>query len=171
LTSRVNDSLDRINREIQSLKNLRQQARRQKKGQRDVREQLSALEVMVKKVTEETVDHVLAEIREAWAQRAGLKTYADAVAQAMQAKTPGKTKLTMSVDRWKKFSASVSHEEARECAESMGIDVFWNWDIPRTPEGFYEVTGGRGMATARGVGTGPVAALVWREKGTPGLEG
>ena len=97
LTSRVNDSLERIDGEIQSLKKLRQQARRQKKGHRDVREQLSALEVMVKKVTEETVDHVLADIREAWAQRAGLKTYAQAVAQAMQAKTPGKA----NVERWK----------------------------------------------------------------------
>src|SRR5262245_5599654 len=137
LSSRVNDSLDRINREVQSLKKLRQQAR-QKKGQRDIREQLSALEVMVKKVTEETVDHVLAEIREAWAQRAGLKTYAEAVAQALQAKAAGKAKKTMAVDRWKKLAASVSHEEAREYAESMGIDVFWNWDLPRTPEGFYQ---------------------------------
>jgi isocitrate lyase len=170
LTDRVKDGLDRINREIASLKKLWERARRQKKGQRDVREQLAALEVMVKKVTEETVDHVLADIRETWAQKAGLKTYADAVAEAMQAKTPGKTKLTMSVDRWKKFAASVSHEEARERAESMGIDVFWNWDLPRTPEGFYQVTGGRDMATARGLATAPFADLIWRETAQPDLE-
>jgi isocitrate lyase len=170
LTDRVKDGLDRINREIASLKKLWERARRQKKGQRDVREQLAALEVMVKKVTEETVDHVLADIRETWAQKAGLKTYADAVAGAMQAKTPGKTKLTMSVDRWKKFAASVSHEEARERAESMGIDVFWNWDLPRTPEGFYQVTGGRDMATARGLAMAPFADLIWRETAQPDLE-
>ena len=110
LTARINDALDRINRETESLKKLRQQARRQKKGQRDLREQSAALEVMVKKVTEETVDHVLADIRETWAQKAGLNTYAEAVAQALQAKTPGKA----SVERWKKFADSVSHEEARE---------------------------------------------------------
>jgi isocitrate lyase len=170
LTDRVKDGLDRINREIASLKKLWERARRQKKGQRDVREQVAALEVMVKKVTEETVDHVLADIRETWAQKAGLKTYADAVAEAMQAKTPGKTKLTMSVDRWKKFAASVSHEEARERAESMGIDVFWNWDLPRTPEGFYQVTGGRDMATARGLAMAPFADLIWRETAQPDLE-
>ena len=170
LTERVKEGLERINREIGSLKKLRERARRQKNGQRDVREQLAALEVMVKKVTEETVDHVLADIRERWAQKAGLKTYADAVAEAMQAKTPGKTKLTMSVDRWKKFAASVSHEEARERAESMGMDVFWNWDLPRTPEGFYEVTGGRDMATARGLATAPFADLIWRETAQPDLE-
>jgi isocitrate lyase len=151
LTSRVNDSLERIDGEIQSLKKLRQQARRQKKGHRDVREQLSALEVMVKKVTEETVDHVLADIREAWAQRAGLKTYAQAVAQAMQAKTPGKA----NVERWEKFADSVSHEEARERAESMGIDVFWNWDLPRTPEGLERSRRAR-YGDRAGVGDGPI---------------
>ena len=166
LTARINEALDRINKETESLKKLRQQARRQKKGQRDLREQTAALEVMVKKVTEETVDHVLADIREAWAQKAGLKTYAEAVAQAMQAKAPGKA----NVERWKKFADSVSHEEALERAESMGIDVFWNWDLPRTPEGFYQVTGGRDMATARGLATAPFADLVWRETAQPDLE-
>jgi isocitrate lyase len=131
---------------------------------------LAALEVMVKKVTEETVDHVLAEIREAWAQKAGLRTYSDAVAEALQAKTPAKSKLAMSVERWKKFAAAVSHEEARERAASMGIDVFWNWDLPRTPEGFYEVTGGRDMATARGLAMAPFADLIWRETAQPDLE-
>jgi isocitrate lyase len=125
---------------------------------------------MVKKVTEETVDHVLADVREAWAQKAGLKTYAEAVAQAMQAKTPAKAKLRMSVDRWKDFAESVSHEEARQRAESMGIDVFWNWDLPRTAEGFYQVTGGREMATARGLATAPFADLIWRETAQPDLE-
>ncbi|HSE88777.1 MAG TPA: isocitrate lyase [Candidatus Binatia bacterium] len=170
LTARITDGLERVNREIDSLKRLREQARRQKKGQWDVREQLAALEVMVKKVTEETVDHVLADVREAWAQKAGLKTYAEAVAQAMQARAPGKTKLPMTVDRWKKFAESVSHEEARQRAESMGIDVFWNWDLPRTAEGFYQVTGGREMATARGLATAPFADLIWRETAQPDLE-
>jgi isocitrate lyase len=125
---------------------------------------------MVRKVTEETVDHVLADIRETWAQKAGLKTYAVAVAEALEAKIPGKTKVTMSVDRWKKFAASVSHKEARERAESMGIDLFWDWDLPRTPEGFYQVTGGRDMATARGLAMAPFADLIWRETAQPDLE-
>jgi isocitrate lyase len=116
------------------------------------------------------VDHVLADIRETWAQRAGLKTYGDVVAEAMQAKTSGKTKITMSVDGWKRFVASVSHEEARERAEAMGIDVFWNWDLPRTPEGFYQASGGRAMAAARGLAMAPFADLIWRETAQPDLE-
>jgi isocitrate lyase len=169
LTARINEGLGRIDREIASLKKLRQQARRQRKGQRDVREQLAALEVMIKKITEETVDHVLADVREAWAQSAGLKTYAEAIAQVMQTKAPGKEKLTMSVERWKKFAASVSNEEARQRAESMGINLFWNWDLPRTPEGFYQVAGGREMATARGLAMAPFADLIWRETAQPDL--
>jgi isocitrate lyase len=170
LTDRIKDGIGRVHREIESLKKLRKQAPRQKTAQRDVREQLAAHEIMVRKVTEETVDHVLADIRETWAQKAGLKTYAVAVAEALEAKIPGKTKVTMSVDRWKKFAASVSHKEARERAESMGIDLFWDWDLPRTPEGFYQVTGGRDMATARGLAMAPFADLIWRETAQPDLE-
>jgi hypothetical protein len=86
--------------------------------------------------------------------KAGLKTYADAVAEAMQAKTPGKTKLTMSVDRWKTFAASVSTRKSRACGVD-GDRRLLELGSPRTPEGFYEVTGGRDMATAR-IGDGPI---------------
>ncbi|HEY7317224.1 MAG TPA: isocitrate lyase [Candidatus Binatia bacterium] len=170
LMDRVRDGIGRVQREIESLKKLRKLAHRQKPAHRDVREQLAALEIMVRKVTEETVDHVLADIRETWAQKAGLKTYADAVAEALKPKTPAKTKVIMSVDSWKKFAASVSHEEARERAESMGIDLFWNWDLPRTPEGYYQVAGGRDMATARGLAMAPFADLIWRETAQPDLQ-
>lgn len=170
LTSRINDGLERINKEAASLKKLREQARRQGKGQRDIREQLAALEVMIKKVTEETVDNVLAAVRQVWAQKAELKTYAQAVADAMQTRIQSRGKLPMSVDRWMRFANSVSHEEAREQAQSMGIEVFWDWDLPRAPEGFYQITGGRDMAIARGLAMAPFSDLVWRETAKPDLE-
>ena len=169
LTSRINDALERINKEAASLKKLREQARRQGKGQRDIREQLAALEVMIKKVTEETVDNVLTAIRQVWAEKAELKTYTQAVADAMQTRIQNKGKLPMSVDRWMRFANSVSHEEARERAKSMGIEVFWDWDLPKSPEGFYHITGGRDMAIARGLAMAPFSDLVWRETAKPDL--
>ncbi|MDH3445885.1 MAG: hypothetical protein OEN50_18315, partial [Deltaproteobacteria bacterium] len=163
------DGIQRIEKEVAALKKLRQQVRRSGKGQRDVREQLAALEISVKKVTEETVDGVLANIRQEWADKARLKTFADAVAEAMEVGRKSKGKLTMSIDRWKKFANGVSHNEARERAESMGIDVFWDWDLPRTPEGYYVISGGREMAIARGLATAPFADLIWRETAKPDL--
>jgi len=110
LTKRIAEGVEKINKEVATLKRIRQQARRQRNGQRDLREQLAALEITVKKVTEETVDSVLAAVRQVWAEKAGLKTYADAVAEAIQARQQDKAKLAMPVDRWKKFAKGVSHE-------------------------------------------------------------
>jgi isocitrate lyase len=169
LTKRITEGVERINKEIATLKRLRQPARRQRTGQRDLREQLAALEIMIKKLTEETVDSVLAVIRQVWAEKAGLKTYADAVAGAIEARGQDKTKRPMPADRWKKFAQGVSHEEARARAKSMDVDTFWDWDLPRTPEGFYQVAGGRDMAIARGLAMAPFADLVWRETAKPDL--
>ena len=170
LAARVDEAVRRISKETASLKKLRQQARGQGKGQRDAREQIAVLELMVKKVAEETVDHVLTIVREAWAGKAGLKTYSEAVAEAMQARMQSREKFSMSVERWKKFVATVSYHEARQQAKSMDIEVFWDWDIPKTPEGLYQVTGGRDMATERGLAMAPFSDLVWRETAKPDLE-
>jgi isocitrate lyase len=125
---------------------------------------------MIKKVTEETLDSVLAAVRQVWAEKAGLKTYADAVAEVMETRQQNKTKLPMPIDRWRQFAKGVSHEEARARAKSMDIDIFWDWDLPRTSEGFYPITGGREMAIGRGLAMAPFADLVWRETAKPDLE-
>jgi len=79
-------------------------------------------------------------------------------------------KLPMTIDQWKTFAKNVSHAEAREQAKAMDIDIFWSWDLPCTPEGFYLVTGGREMAVARGLALAPFSDLVWRETAKPHLE-
>ena len=169
LITYIDEGIAKISAEIASLGRLRQQARRKGKGQKDAREELAAREVLIKKVTEETVDDILAGIRQAWAEKAGLKTYAEAVAEMMQLRARSGLKFPMTVDQWKTFAKNVSHEEAREQAISMGIDIFWSWDLPRTPEGFYQIMGGREMAVARGLAFAPFADLLWRETAKPDL--
>jgi isocitrate lyase len=170
LVTLVDEATARVDREIASLKKLRQQARRQGRGSRDAREQLATREVTAKKLTEETLDHVLAVVREAWAEKADLKTYGEAVVGAMEGRLRSQDKLPMSVESWRKFAAKVANGEARERAKSMGLEVFWDWDLPRTPEGFYPITGGRDMATARGLAMAPFCDLIWRETAKPDLE-
>jgi isocitrate lyase len=51
----------------------------------------------------------------------------------------------------------------------MGIDIFWDWILPCTPEGFYQITGGREMAIQRGLAVAPFADLIWRETAKPDL--
>ena len=170
LTKRITEGIEKINKEAAALKRLRRQARHQRTGQRKFREELATLEIMIKKVTEETLDSVLAAVRQVWAEKAGLKTYADAVAEVMETRQQNKTKLPMPIDRWRQFAKGVSHEEARARAKSMDIDIFWDWDLPRTSEGFYPITGGREMAIGRGLAMAPFADLVWRETAKPDLE-
>jgi isocitrate/methylisocitrate lyase len=169
LITYIDEGIAKISAEIASLERLRQQARRKGKGQKDAREELAAREVLIKKVTEETVDDILAGIRQAWAEKAGLKTYPDAVAEVMQLRARNGLKFPMTIDQWKTFAKNVSHEEAREQAISMGIDIFWSWDLPRTPEGCYQIAGGREMAVARGLAFAPFADLLWRETAKPDL--
>jgi len=169
LTTRINEAIERVQKETDALKKLRQRVRRQGTVPRDSLEQIAALEVMTKKVTEETLDGVLGETRQAWAEKASLKTYVDAVAEAMGARVQNRGGLTMSIEQWQEFANSISHEEAREGARSMGIDIFWDWNLPRTPEGFYPITGGRRMAIQRGLATAPFADLLWRETAKPDL--
>jgi isocitrate lyase len=111
----------------------------------------------------------MAAIRQAWAEKAGLKTYAEAVADALRGRGQNRAKIGLTVERWKAFAGCVSHAEARERAASMGIEIFWDWDLPRTPEGFYLITGGHDMAIQRGLTTAPFADLLWRETAKPDL--
>ena len=81
---------------------------------------------MIKKVTEETLDSVLAVVRQVWAEKAGLKTYADAVTEVMETRQQNETKLAKYC-RWTgggNLPKGVSHEEARARAKSMDIDIF-----------------------------------------------
>ena len=170
LTSLIDEGISRVHKEMATLERLRQQARRKGRGQKHACDELAALEVWIKKITEETVDNILAGIRQAWADKAGLKTYADAVAEVMQARINSGVKLPMTIGQWKTFAKNVSNYETREQAKSMGIDIFWSWDLPRNAEGFYQITGGREMAVARGLALAPFADLLWRETARPDLE-
>ncbi len=168
LTARIDAAIASLSQEVTSLEKLRQQARG--KGQKNGREEFAALEISAKKIAEETVDNVLTALRQAWAERASLKTYGDAVTEVMEARVQSGVKLPMTIDQWKTFAKNVSHAEAREQAKAMDIDIFWSWDLPCTPEGFYLVTGGREMAVARGLALAPFSDLVWRETAKPHLE-
>jgi isocitrate lyase len=169
LSARIQQGIAKITDEAELLKKSRARARRLGKSAKAAREELSAREIWMEKTAEETLDNVLADVRQIWGDKAGLATYGDAVADAMVQRSTGKARLAMSVERWKAFAAGVSHAEARRQAEAMGIDIFWSWELPRTPDGFYLVTGGRDMAVARGLATAPFADLVWRETTRPDL--
>lgn len=168
LSSRIDDGIAKIAKELGALKKLRRRCRGS--SQRNLREQLAVSEIAIRKVVEDSVDGALGAVRQAWAEGAALKTFPQAVADALETRAKSRLKSSMSAEQWAKFARSVSHSEARAKAESLGIDIFWDWDLPRSPEGFYQITGGRDMAIQRGLAVAPFADLIWRETAKPDLE-
>ncbi|KAK3364651.1 isocitrate lyase [Lasiosphaeria hispida] len=59
----------------------------------------------------------------------------------------------------------------RKLAASLsGAPVHWDWDVPRTREGFYHFRSGMAAATKRAIAFGPYADLLWVETGDPSVQ-
>ena len=48
----------------------------------------------------------------------------------------------------------------------MGIDIFWDCEISKTPEGYYQVQGGIEYAIAKSLAVAPFADILWMETKT-----
>lgn len=67
--------------------------------------------------------------------------------------------------------ASLTNREARKVArEIVGVEVGWDWELPRTREGYYRYQGGVEAAMKRVLAFSPHADLLWLETKTPDLE-
>jgi isocitrate lyase len=116
-----------------------------------------------------TLDKITATMLEAWEVEAGLKTYARAVAEAMAFHIDEGSTFEMTVDEWLDWSGQVSFAEAREKARSMGVNVIWDCELSRTPEGYYPIEGGIEYAISRSLNVAPFADIVWMETKTANL--
>ena len=80
---------------------------------------------------------------EAWQAEAGLKTYGQAVADVDRPSAPSEgERFDMSLEEWRAFARKASFYAAREKARALGIDVAWDCERAKTPEGYYQVQGG-----------------------------
>ena len=75
----------------------------------------------------------------------------------------------MTIEEWLDWSSHASFHEAREKARSMGVNVIWDYELPRTPEGFYPIQGGIEYAIARSLDVAPFADMIWMETKTADL--
>ena len=107
---------------------------------------------------------------EAWQGAAQLKTYGRAVADAMQTREADGERFGMTVAEWLEFAQHASFYEIRERACAMGIRIVWDCEMPKTPEGFYQVQGGIDYAIAKSLAAAPFADLLWMETKTADLE-
>ena len=117
-----------------------------------------------------TFDPVASRFVEAWEDEAGLKTYGEAVGDALDFRASEGEPLEMSADEWRRFAARASLYAARKKARELGTDVGWNTELAKTPEGYYQVRGGVPYAIAKSLAAAPFADLLWMETKTADLK-
>ncbi len=105
-----------------------------------------------------------------WQAEAGLKTYGQAVADVIEFRVHEGEQFDSSVDEWNEFAAGASFFAARQKARSMGISIIWDCELPRTPEGYYQIQGGIDYAIAKSLAVAPFADILWMETKTADLE-
>ncbi|REK03329.1 MAG: isocitrate lyase family protein [Acidobacteria bacterium] len=106
---------------------------------------------------------------ESWQAEAGLKTYSEAIADAMQFRIEDGETFEMDVAQWVEFAKRASFYEAREQAKSMGAHVVWDCELPKTPDGYYQIRGGIEYAIAKSLAVAPFCDILWMETKTADL--
>jgi isocitrate lyase len=107
---------------------------------------------------------------EAWEAEAGVETYGQAVADVIDFRASEGEEFEMSAAEWLEFARTASLGSAREKAKSLGVNIIWDPEHPKTPEGYYQIRGGIPYAIAKSLAAAPFADILWMETKTADLE-
>ncbi|HVZ37572.1 MAG TPA: isocitrate lyase ICL2 [Polyangiaceae bacterium] len=120
--------------------------------------------------SEAAYDALETQYAEAWQKDAGLKTYREAVADAIAFRREQGEASEWTVAQWSDFAKDATLFEMRERAAKLGLRVSWDDELPKTPEGYYQVRGGIEYAIAKSLAAAPFADLIWMETKTADLK-
>nr|AND01110.1 isocitrate lyase [Suillus luteus] len=105
-------------------------------------------------------------VEDAWIASANLQLFSETLVNALSVQ--GASKAT--VDRFISRVAHSSYPQAVVIAQrEFGLKSvpYWNWDTPRTREGFYRYQGGTQCAIKRSIEYAPYADALWMETKKP----
>src|SRR4051812_45449807 len=114
-------------------------------------------------------DKVESRLVDAWQEDADLRTYGDAVAEALAFRESEDDPAAMSAADWRRFAARASLYTAQEKARELGAGVDWDCELAKTPEGYYQIRGGIPYAIAKSLAAAPFADVLWMETKTADL--
>ncbi|KAI8990999.1 isocitrate lyase [Mycotypha africana] len=103
-------------------------------------------------------------VEDEWVAKAGLKRYGQAVADELI-----KAGKKEAAEEFLNKIHYKSNAEARAIAKEYGVEIFWDWDLPRVREGYYRYEGGTEAATSRAIAFAPYADMLWMETKKPVL--
>ena len=118
---------------------------------------------------DKTLDDVVTKLVDTWELESGIKTFRKAVANRMEFRAEEGTEFDMTVEQWNEFAMHVSLSEAQAKAKEMGLNVTWDCELSRTPEGYYQIQGGIEYAIAKSLAVAPYADILWMETKTADL--
>lgn len=75
------------------------------------------------------------------------------------------------LNKWRELSTKCSLEEARKLAESLNFSFYFDWETPRTYEGYYLIEQNNiNFSIMRGIEYAKYSDLIWLETSKPNLE-
>jgi isocitrate lyase len=106
-------------------------------------------------------------LEDEWMTRANLQLYPDTLSEAL--KKEGVSEDKIKEFREKLISTHASNTSSLQIAKEYGLKEapYWNWDTPRTREGYYRYQGGTQCAINRAIAFAPHADLLWMETKSP----
>ncbi len=119
---------------------------------------------------DDTFDPVASRFLEAWEEEAGLETYGEAVAEVLEFRAGEGEPLEMSAPQWRRFAERASLWAAKEKAKTLGVQIIWDCEHAKTPEGYYQIRGGIPYAIAKSLAAAPFADILWMETKTADLD-
>ncbi|KAK3184352.1 hypothetical protein Dsin_031638 [Dipteronia sinensis] len=112
-------------------------------------------------------------IEDNWLAMAQLKTFSECVTDAINSMNIAEHAKRTKLNEWMNHSSydkCLSNEQGREIANRLGLNnLFWDWDLARTREGFYRFKGSVMAAIVRGWAFAPHADLIWMETASPDM--
>ncbi|KAH6641642.1 isocitrate lyase [Chaetomium tenue] len=107
-------------------------------------------------------------IEDKWLAQANLKRFDDAVLDAIAASGSANAKGLADQYHSAVKGKQLSNAEARAVARGiLGKDVHFDWDAPRTREGYYRLKGGCDCSVNRAIAYAPYCDAIWMESKLP----
>lgn len=109
-------------------------------------------------------------VEDKWLAEARVRLFSDVVSDGIRALKLSPREKEARLREFSSRVGSASLVEMRRLASKAGVeDVFFDWDLPRTREGYYRFAGGIRACVARGIAFAPHCDLLWMETAKPDL--
>ncbi len=119
---------------------------------------------------DKVLDTIVTRCLQIWEAEAGLKTYGQAVADVMNFRVAEGERFDVGAEEWQAYARKASHYAIRDKARALGLQVVWDCEPTKTPEGYYHVKSGIDYAIAKSLAAAPFADLLWMETKTANLD-